>query len=176
LLRRRAKHWEATIAVALTAAGFLFAANGALHKFEPYLSSRALAAEVMRVSQPGDQIATYGDFYGACSVSFYMHQKMWIWNGRYYGLAFGANYPDAPRIFLDDASFAKLWGGTERVFLVVPPTHRQEARGLLPGDATYLLAEGGGKAVYVNRPITPGQPSIGAMEKGAGDRSAQSSR
>jgi 4-amino-4-deoxy-L-arabinose transferase-like glycosyltransferase len=176
LLRRRARHWEATIAVALTAAGFLFAANGALHKFEPYISSRVLAAEMMRVAQPGDQIATYGDFYGACSVSFYMHQKMWIWNGRYYGLAFGANYPDAPQIFLDNASFAKLWGGAERVFLVVPATHRQEARGLLPVGATYLLAEGGGKAVYVNRSITPGQPSIGEMEKGPGDGAAQSSR
>ena len=176
LLRRRAKHWEATIAVALTATGFLFAANGALHKFEPYFSSRALAAEMMRVAQPGDQIATYGDFYGACSVSFYMHQKMWIWNGRYYGLAFGANYPDAPQIFLDDAKFANLWSGPERVFLVVPPTHRQEARELLPGDATYLLAEGGGKAVFVNRPITPGQPSIGAMEKESGGGAAQSAR
>ena len=176
LLRRRAKHWEATIAVALTATAFLFAANGALHTFEPYFSSRALAAEMMRVAQPGDHIATYGDFYGACSVSFYMHHKMWIWNGRYYGLAFGANYPDAPQIFLDDSKFAKLWGGAERVFLVVPPTHRQEARGLLPGDATYLLAESGGKAVFVNRPITPGQPSIGAMEKGSGDGAGQSAR
>jgi len=175
-LRRGAKHWEATLAVALTATGFLFAADGALHKFEPYLSSRALAAEMMKVAQPGDQIATYGDFYGTCSVSFYAHQKMWIWNGRYYGLAFGANYPDAPKIFLDDASFAKFWGGAERVFLVVPATHSQEARGLLPGDTAYLLAESGGKAVYVNRPIAPGQPTIGAADRNSGLAPAPSTR
>lgn len=162
-LRARTKHFAATLALALTASGFLFAADGALHKFDPYVSSRLLAAEMTKVTQPGDQIATYGDFYGACSVSFYMHQKLWIWNGRYYGLAFGSNYPDAPQIFLDDAAFANMWKGGDRVFLVVPPTHQQEALQRLALDAAYVFAESGGKTVYVNRPVVPGQPTVQAL-------------
>jgi len=33
----------------------------------------------------------------------------------------------------------------------------------LPLDATWLLAESGGKAVYVNRPLRPGQPTLAEL-------------
>ena len=175
-LRKRGAHLAATLAVALTATGFLFAADSALNRFGPYLSSNQLAAVITKVFQPGDQIATYGDFFGSCSVSFYAHQKLWMWNGRYYGLAFGSSYPDAPKIFLDDTQFAQFWNGGQRVFLVVPPTHRQEALERLPRKSTYLLAEGGGKAVYVNRAMTAGQPPIGDLEKNPGGSGSQAAR
>ncbi|MGH9592937.1 MAG: glycosyl transferase, partial [Bryobacteraceae bacterium] len=161
VLRRKGRAQAATLATALAAAGFLFAAYGAELRFEPYLSSRALAEQISRYFQPGDRVLLYGDFYGGCTVSFYTHQKLWIWNGRYYGLAYGSNYPDAPQIFLNDSQFPGFWKGPERVFLDVPEAHRQEALKRLPRQDTYLVAESGGKAVYTNRPLRPGQLPIG---------------
>jgi 4-amino-4-deoxy-L-arabinose transferase-like glycosyltransferase len=161
VLRRRGKPLAATLATALTAAGFLFAADAAFVAFEPYLSSRVLAEDISQHFQPGDRILLYGDFYGGCTVSFYTHQKLWIWNGRYYGLEFGSHFPDAPQIFLDDADFPAFWSGPERVFLVVPESHRAEALARVPRDAAYLLAESGGKIVLVNQPISVGQRPIG---------------
>jgi len=57
-----------------------------------------------------------------------------------------------------------LWRSAQRVFLFVPPEQREEARKRLPADATYLVEEGGGKAVYVNHPLMRGQLTIAAAK------------
>src|SRR3989441_1055456 len=109
LLRRRGRALSAALAMALGAAGFIFAANGAYRIFEPHLSSRALAEEISKHLRAEDRILLYGDFYNACTVSFYTHRKTWIWNGRYHSLEYGSYFPDAPRIFLTDQDFAAFW-------------------------------------------------------------------
>ncbi len=50
------------------------------------------------------------------------------------------------------AAFWTSWQGPQRVFLFVPSEKRPEAAQWLPGAATFLIAESGGKAVYSNRP------------------------
>lgn len=162
-LRRGQRHLAANVAIALTAAGFLFCANLAFRAFEPRLSSRMLAQEINKELRPGDQIVLYGDFYNGCTISFYTRRKTRIYNGRYHALEFGSNYPDAPRIFLTDADFPKLWGGPDRAFLFVPQHKRRELLVRLPLDSTYVLAESGGKAVYVNRPLRPDQPTLAEL-------------
>jgi 4-amino-4-deoxy-L-arabinose transferase-like glycosyltransferase len=164
LLRRRGQSLPATLATALTAAALLFVTHSGFVAFEPYLSSRALAQAIQQRFQPGDRIVLYGDFYGGCSVSFYTNQELWIWNGRYYGLAFGSNFPDAPKIFLDDGQFAALWASPQEVFLVVPATHRSEALKRLSPDRTFPFTQGGGKSVYVNHPLPNLRgPTVGAV-------------
>src|SRR2546426_366459 len=170
LLRRRGRALSAALAMALGAAGFIFAANGAYRIFEPHLSSRALAEEISKHLRAEDRILLYGDFYNACTVSFYTHRKTWIWNGRYHSLEYGSDFPDAPRIFLTDQDFAAFWEGPQRVFLVVPELHRRQALLRLPADSTYVLAESGGKAAYVNQPIGPGQPTLAALRGHAATR------
>src|SRR2546426_987527 len=170
LLRRRGRALSAALAMALGAAGFIFAANGAYRIFEPHLSSRALAEEISKHLRAEDRILLYGDFYNACTVSFYTHRKTWIWNGRYHSLEYGSYFPDAPRIFLTDQDFAAFWEGPQRVFLVVPELHRRQALLRLPADSTYVLAESGGKAAYVNQPIGPGQPTLAALRGHAATR------
>jgi hypothetical protein len=151
-LRRKQRAVAATITVAISMALFFFAANIALGEFGPYLSTQALAQKVVPQLQPGDAIAIYGEYDASSSVAFYTHRRLLIWNGRKNNLEPGSYYPDAPRIFLTDAEFPQLWGGSQRVFLFVPADQREEAQKRLPLTGTYLVAESGGKALYSNQP------------------------
>lgn len=166
LLRRRGRGPAANMTMALTMAGFILAANLAFTVFEPRLSSRDLAEQILKYLGPEDQIVIYGDFFGGCTVSYYTARKAWLYNGRYYGLEFGSYYSDAPRIFLSDSDFPQFWrrdASGRHVFLFVPEHKRREAIVRLPLDSTYLLAESGGKAVYVNQPLWPNQPTLAEL-------------
>jgi len=170
LLRRRGRGQAANLTMAFAMAGFILAANLAFTVFEPRLSSRDLAEKVSAHLRPEDQIVIYGDFYGGCTVSYYTHRKTWLYNGRYYCLEFGSYYPDAPKIFLTDNDFPQFWhpaptlpNSGRRVFLFVPEHKRREALVRLPPDSTYVLAESGGKAVYVNQPLWPDQPTLAKL-------------
>jgi 4-amino-4-deoxy-L-arabinose transferase-like glycosyltransferase len=162
-LRAKHHHRGASVALAAGMAVFFFAATQALVVLEPYLSSRPLAEKIVQHFAPGDRIAIYGEFYGGSSLGFYTREKLWIYNGRYQGLEFGSRFPDAPQIFLTDTEFPGFWRDAGRVFLMVPVRQREEALARLPADSTWLLAESGGKAVYVNRPVEPGQPTLAEL-------------
>ncbi len=164
LLRRRRQALGATMAMALTVAGFIFCANWSLGVFEPHLSSQPLVKELQKYVHPSDQLVLYGEFDNASSVAFYTGRQLLIFNGRYNGLEFGSYYPDAPKIFLDDHSFPSLWNGPERVFLIVPPQEQSEALVRLPRNTTYLLTEVGGRAIYSNRQITTGQMTLAQID------------
>jgi len=158
--RKRLHHAAASIAMALAMAGFFTSATLALRVFEPLMSSRPLAREIQKYLRPEDEIVLYSEFYNGSTIGFYTGRKTLIYNGRYQGLEFGSYYPDAPKIFLTDNDFPALWKGPKRVFLFVPQAFRRDAQVRLPADASYLLAESGGKAVYVNQPVRPGQPTL----------------
>jgi hypothetical protein len=119
-----------------------------------------MAAAILKHLRTGDQIAVYGEFDPASSVSFYTHRQLVMWNGRYNNLELGSHYPDAPRIFFTDQTFPAMWMGPLHMFLVVPQEQREAASQRLPKDHTWLLMESGGKAVYANYPLAPGQPSL----------------
>jgi 4-amino-4-deoxy-L-arabinose transferase-like glycosyltransferase len=165
LLRSRKHHFAATFALACVMGAFFFCANWALGVFTPRLSSEPLAKIIMEHYQPGDKIALYGEYDAGSSIGFYTGQRLWIFNGRYNGLEFGSYYPDAPHIFLDDHAFWPLWNGKQRVFLVIPPEETQQALIRMPPNTTFLLAQIGGKAVYVNHRITPNELSLLDLKK-----------
>jgi 4-amino-4-deoxy-L-arabinose transferase-like glycosyltransferase len=151
LLRRRRHHLACNVVVALGMVGFFFAANGAYQALEPELSSRALAMEINKHLQPGDQIALYGDIRVAASIGFYTHRRLWLYNASGSNLEYGSQYPDAPKVFLSDVDFANLWNGVGRVFLVVPDA-QSEALKRLPWNSTWVLAKAGAKTLYSNQP------------------------
>ena len=163
LYRRRGRHLLANLTLAVTMAGFFFAANMAFKIFEPRMSSRDVADVLNPQLRAGDQIAVYGEYYGGCALGFYTKRKMLLYNGRFQGLEYGSYYPDAPKIFLDDHTFPGLWRSNKRVFLLVPELNRREALPRLPADSTYLVIESGGKALYVNQPLTPNQPTLAEL-------------
>jgi hypothetical protein len=159
-LRRRGTSWAPHALTAFTMLAFFLAANVAFAVFEPRLSSRPLADQLLKWLKPGDRLVVYGEFDAGSSLAFYTRRQAWIYNGRYNGLEFGSHFPDAPRIFLTDREFPSVWDGPARVFLFVPPEQRREALLRLPLHRAYLAAEAGGKALYVNRRLEPGQLTV----------------
>jgi hypothetical protein len=144
-------------------AGFFFAATLAMQVFEPWMSSRPLAREIQKHLRAGDEIVLYSEFYNGSSIGFYTGRRTLLYNGRYQGLEYGSYFPDAPKIFLTDNDFPAVWQSERRVFLFVPVGFRKDALLRLPADTTYLVAESGGKAVYVNQPVRPGQETLAEM-------------
>ncbi len=166
LLRRRSKNFAATLTLAFAMALFFFAANWAFKRFEPRMSSRALADAILPYLRLQDQIVQYGDFNSGSSIPFYTHRHVWIYNGRFgTNLEIGSNYPDVPPTFLDDKQFPAFWSGPERVFIFVPEEFRKDALSRLPPDSSYLLAESAGKYIFVNQPLRPDLPLLASVLK-----------
>lgn len=163
LLMRSRRVLQGALVLGIGMGIFVFAANMAFQAFEPQMSSRTLARAILKYLKPEDRFAIYGEFDPESSVSFYTHRKAWIVNGRYNNLELGSHYPDTPPIFLTDADFPAFWNSSQRTFLVVPQEQREAAAQRMPKDHTWVLIEEGGKEVYVNQPLEPGQKSLAEL-------------
>jgi len=173
VLRERGLHAASNITLAAGMIGFLFAAQLAYQAFDPQLSSRSLANELNKYLGPDAQLVVYGDFARASSVAFYTHRRLFLYNAPYSELEYGAHFPDAPKVFLGDPDFSALWGGSTRVFLIVPPSQKQAAMVHLPLNATWFLSESGGKSAYVNQPLSPAALTLAQIEEQQKDRSGE---
>jgi hypothetical protein len=165
VMRRRGWTLGANVALSLVMAAFFFVANMAFRVFEPHMSSKRLADNLQPLLKADDAVAIYGEYYGGCALGFYLHRQVLLYNGQYQGLEFGSYYPDAPRIFLDDHSFPAVWNSPRRVFLFAPKGETQEVLVRLPRQSSYLMAESGGKVIFVNQPLTPNQPSLAELQE-----------
>jgi hypothetical protein len=162
--RERGISWYPNFAMAAGMVGFFIAANIAYGVLSPTLSSRTLARELSKVLRPDDQIALFGDIRVAPGIAFYSHRNVLLYDAAESNLQYGSRYPDAPKRFFDDSEFSRLWAGRSRVFLVVPDEHLEEVRDRLPANSVWEFADTGGKAVYMNQPLEPGQPAVGSSE------------
>lgn len=153
ILRKLGRAAAGTAAMVLGMIGFLLSANLAFKRFEPVLSSRSLALELNKSLREDDQIAVYGDFTAASSLAFYTRRRLWLYHAPYSELEYGSNFPDAPKIFINDRDFSALWHGQTRVFLIVPRGQQPSAMVRLPATSTWFVAKVGGKAVYANQPV-----------------------
>ncbi len=151
ILRLRRQHYRATWTTALGIALLLVAAHIALVRFGPYLSSQELAARIERVAEPQDMVAIYGDQAYGSSLLFYLQRPIDLINGNTTSMWFGSTFPDAPRVFLQDAQLMEAWNSSRRVFLFVPAYERPQVESLLTGEK-HIIAEASGKIVYSNRP------------------------
>jgi 4-amino-4-deoxy-L-arabinose transferase-like glycosyltransferase len=154
VLRRQRHHFEATVSVAFTSAVFLIAAHIALVRFEPMLSSRAMADTINRIAPPGTDatLIVYGDVANGSSLLFYTQRQALLVNGRVSAVLWGSNYPDAPKVLISDADLQALWGTGQRRFLFVPGDARAHVDALL-GSRAHLLQELSDKALYTDRPL-----------------------
>ena len=150
LLRRRGAGFESTTSIAFTSALFLIAAHIAFVRFEPMLSSHAMADTINRLAQPQDQLLIYGDQSNASSVIFYTHRPALLVNGRSSSLIWGSDYPDAPHIFLADSDLLAMWGNGPRKFLFVPDDSRVHVEQIL-GARLHPLQELSDKMLYTDR-------------------------
>ncbi len=154
ILRRQRHHLEATVSVAFTAAVFLIAAHIALVRFEPMLSSHAMAETINHIAPRGTDatLILYGDVADGSSLLFYTERQALLVNGTVTGMLWGSNYPDAPRVFISDSDLLRLWGTGPRKFLFVPGDKRERVDKLL-GTHARLLQELSDKALFTDRPL-----------------------
>jgi 4-amino-4-deoxy-L-arabinose transferase-like glycosyltransferase len=170
-LRRKGHAFEATASVAFTIAVILIAAHIALVRFQPMLSSKAIAHTINRITAaPADadaQLMLYGDQADGSSILFYTHRPALLVHGatNYFApdpgthseifgssLIWGSDYPDAPHIFLSDADLLRMWGTGPRKLLFVPGEFRDHVEALL-GSRLYQIQEVSDKTLYTDRPL-----------------------
>lgn len=144
----RAKGQAAYLGLALMMVLFLNAARVAMVAFDPYLGSHALAVALKEA--PRGRVVVDNQYYAFSSVFFYADLKgALLLNGRVNNLEYGSYAPGAPRVFIDDAEFARLWAEPERTYVLAekPAVERLEK---LAGRM-HLVKESGGKYLFVNR-------------------------
>jgi hypothetical protein len=149
--RKRREHAH-TMTIMLITMGLLFiCANRAHTHFDPVLSSRVLADEIMQRWEPGAKIVINGSYESGSSLAFYTNQPIFLLNGRILVMEFGSRYPDAPPIFLTDQDVRRLWRGSNRIFLF---TENAKKEALLKNLALPVIpvAEKGGKSLLMNKP------------------------
>ncbi|HEY1498020.1 MAG TPA: glycosyltransferase family 39 protein [Acidobacteriaceae bacterium] len=171
LLRRKGHAFEATVSVGFTLAAVLIAAHIALVRFEPMLSSRAMAQTINRITAaPANadaQLMLYGDQADGSSIIFYTHRPALLFHGatEYFSpdpethgqmfgssMIWGADYPDAPHIFLSDADLLPMWGTGPRKLLFVPGDFHDHVQALLRGRL-FPVEELSDKTLYTDRPL-----------------------
>ncbi len=153
LVRRRGKTFAANLLIAAAMIGTLLAAHEGLVRFYPILGSKALAEDINAQYHPGDLIIIDGELTTGSTLLFYAPQSaapVLLVDGRINGPWFGSFYPDAPKIFLNDAQLDHLWSGPHRIFLLTyHPTER--TANLTPYGEVQTFATSGGKTILTNR-------------------------
>lgn len=129
---------------------FFHAARLALVSFDPYLGSRALAQAY--VAAPAGELIADNQYYTFSSVFFYANTRALLLNGRVNNLQYGSYAPGAPEVFLDDASFARIWKSPGRRYLLVEGPPAERIRGLVGPEWLYEVKASGGKYLYCNVP------------------------
>lgn len=141
---------KAVLGLALMMVIFLHAARLAMITFDPYLSSRALAA-ALKAAPPGKVIFD-DQYYTFSSVFFYANTTGLLLNGRVNNLEYGSYAPGAPNVFLRDPDVPPLWRSPERYFLLVEKPQVQRIENLVGKPSLYLVKESGGKYLFTNQP------------------------
>ena len=122
--------------------------------FSPELTSKSMAVQIRSELQPGDTIVINGKYERGSTLNYYTGQQVYVLNGRDGNLWFGSFFPGAPDVFLDDASFARLWAGKNRVFFFTEDYMKDEAlRGIDP-TTVRVFATQGGKFVLTNQGVS----------------------
>ncbi len=158
ILRKRGASMKANLALASMMVVLLYAVHLALGTFNPVLGSKPLALAIERYYKPGDTIVVNGQYSRASSILFYTGIQMHMLNGLTNDLWFGSLYPDCPKVFEDDASFARLWRGPGRVFFFIPSDLNTDPLQKL-AVPYYLVAKAGEKSVYTNQPLAVASPN-----------------
>ncbi len=148
LMLRGRRAWFAAAGMMVV---FFVGARLALIAFDPYMSSRPLAAALVK-SPPG-QLIEDDAYYTFSSVFFYTNRSALLLNGRKTNLEYGSNAPGAPDVFIDDARLAQLWPQQQRYYLLVEGPKLPRIERAVGPSAVHIVAASGGKFLLTNLPF-----------------------
>jgi 4-amino-4-deoxy-L-arabinose transferase-like glycosyltransferase len=149
ILRRRGQPHAGNVALTLMMVALLTCVHAAFITFSPILSSKDLAVALQRHYKPGDIVVVDGEYEDGSTLNFYTGIPLHILHEPSANLWYGAQFPDAPRVFETQASFNALWVGQSHVFLWTDKDEPKE----LSGAKAYVVGHSGGKSLLSNRPI-----------------------
>jgi hypothetical protein len=139
------------LAIAAGMLVFFHASRLALIIFDPYLSSRPLAEQL--VGRPAGELIVNGAYYPFSSLLFYANRDALLLNGRFNNLEYGSYAPGAAPVFIDDSQFSRLWNGAARYYLATDDNDTEHVRKLIGEVKLVRVAESGGKSLYTNHPL-----------------------
>jgi len=158
ILRRRGQALKANLALAGMMVAVLFAVYQGYVIFSPVISSKTLALEIKQRYKPDETIVIYHDYEFGSTLNFYTGIPVHMLNGRRADLWFGSFFPDAPHVFEDDDSFARLWNGPARVYFFLEESDAEEALKCIDPKTVFVFARSGGKVILTNHPMQMGSP------------------
>ena len=157
----RLKAERAFLAVAVMMVLFFQAARLALVVFDPYMSSRPLAEKLKKL--PPGRLIVDGEYYAFSSVIFYANRRALLLNGRRNNLEYGSYAPDAPKVFISDADFLRLWSGPERCYMAVEDERVPDIDKLAGARNLFVVTDRGRKSLLTNQPLTRSLHTPGAQ-------------
>ena len=147
-LRRAGRVAAANAALVLMMVVVLSCVRIAFGIFSPIISSKDLALAIRKQYRPGDQVVATGLYENASTLNFYGGYRLLSLHPPGGNMWYGAQFPDAPRVWETEDSFVASWDGPGRVFLWTD----QEEPAALRGLKSFVIAQRGGKTIYSNRP------------------------
>lgn len=120
---------------------------------EPFQSAKSAAHALSARLKPEDKIVYEGDLSYAGGIPFYTERQVYVLNGRQGDLEFGSYYPEAKHLFLDNATFARLWEGGQQIIFVTRFPVQQSFVKYLPKAGTFLVGRYGSYGLYSNRSV-----------------------
>lgn len=153
--RRRGSPHKGNLALGAMMVGVLFCVHQGLVIFSPEISSKPLAMAVREQYQPGQIIVLNGEYAWGSTLNFYTGVQVHLLNSRKVDLWFGSLFADAPAIFEDNESFARMWNGPQRVYLFTKEFNKSGAVKNIDPATVFLLAQQGNKLVLTNWPVQP---------------------
>jgi len=154
ILRRRGQALKANLALAGMMVAALFAVYQGYVIFSPVISSKSLALQLKQQYKPGETIVIYHDYEFGSTLNFYTGIPVHMLNGRRADLWFGSFFPDAPHVFEDDESFARLWSGPSRVYFFLEESYTEDALKGMDPKTVFVFARSGGKVILTNHPTS----------------------
>ena len=110
---------------------------------------KLVALTIAAVAGPSDVLVHEGPIENSGALEWYGGRRPVIVDGRRSVLAFGATLPNAEQTFWEAARLEQAWSESRRVWLVTARPPGQSLVSRLGG--AQLVAEAGGRRVYVNR-------------------------
>jgi len=151
LARRNRILWSA-LAISTMMGVLFYWTHESMKVFEPYLSSRALAARVLDTFQPGEKIVINGEYESGSTLNFYTHQPVYMLGHRSSNLWYGSYLPGAPMRFFDDDTLREAWSGADRIYLDTDLDDAARMHQLLGSPGVFELLRSGNKILLSNRP------------------------
>jgi len=159
--RRPKSSFVTLVAVAGSIAALVFKLDLVV---ELHHSARPVARALLARLATGDRIVHEGSLEYSGGLPFYTGRRIYVLNGKRGDLDFGSRYSETRYLFLEDDSFARMWQGEQRVFLVTRSGTQKSVLKNLPTETIFVIGQYGSHWLYTNRRMASNRASMASSQ------------